>query len=130
MNKTISLTREEMAILKDLKKNYGFKSDSQTISFLLHQTKQEKREIAVLVRQELEENYLPKDRIKWGTKTAEQNSILLLDAINTLLHMLKAENCIPVEVAEHAVISQSRGRLKQKIAYFKQKSDERKSKMQ
>lgn len=130
MNKTISLTKEDIEILKDLKKNYGFKSDSQTIAFLLHQTKQEKKEMAVLVRQELEENYLPKDRIKWGTKTAEQNSILLLDAINTLLHMLKAENCIPVEVAEHAVISQSRGRLKQKIAYFKQKSDERKSKMQ
>ena len=66
------------------------------------------------------------ERLKWATKTSEQNSIVLLDAVNTLLHMFKADALISAELAPSIVVQQSQKNIKEKIAYFKQKSDERK----
>lgn len=113
--------------LEEIKLENGFGTDSEAIAFLIVSDDQIKR-TAIAVREELEENYMKKERLNWATKTAEQNSIVLLDAVNTMLHMLKADACIPVELAAHPVVNQSQERIKEKIAHFKQKSDERKSK--
>ena len=88
----------------------------------------EKEELAVVIRQELEKNYLPAQRIRWGVQTAEQNTILLLDAINSLLWLFNAKECFRTEQFMHPVIQESQDALKEKIAYFKQQSDDRKSK--
>lgn len=127
--KCIYLTEKEVSVLKSIKEEKRLKSDSAVISYLLNNSTEEQKEFAKLIREELEENYLPKERIRWGVQTAEQNSIVLLDAINTLLWMLNAKDCIRTEVATHPVLEQSQKELKKKIAYFKQKSDERRSKM-
>lgn len=127
--KCIYLSEEELSILKSIKKEQGIKSDSQVVAWLLRKSELDQKELAIVIRKELEENYLPKERIRWGVQTAEQNSIVLLDAMNTLLHMLNAKDCISTEVAAHPVIVQSQDSIKRKIAYFKQKSDERKSKL-
>lgn len=128
MRKGIYLKEEDLELLQEIKKEQGLSSDSATITYLIHQNWKGYCELAKAVREELNENYLPKERIRWGVLTAEQNSTVLLDAMNTLLTMLHAEVCIPVEKAPHPVIEQSQQQLKEKIAYFKQKSDERKSK--
>ena len=86
--------------------------------------------IAVAVRKELEENYLSKERIQWGVQTTEQNSMVILDVLNTLLHKEKLSTCIDVDFAPSPVVEQSKERIKKRIHYFKQKSDERKSKGQ
>lgn len=127
--KCIYLSEEDISILKTIRSEQGLKSDSQVVSWLIRKSTQNQEELAKVIRKELEENYLPKERIRWGVQTAEQNSIVLLDAMNTLLHMLNAKGCISTEVAAHPVIEQSQKALKKKIAYFKQKSDERKNKM-
>ncbi|MBO5485047.1 MAG: hypothetical protein J6K58_06730 [Lachnospiraceae bacterium] len=128
MQKCIYLSEEDRELLKEYRQELGLHSDSQAISYLIRHSKKQNEELAVAIREELEKNYLPKERIKWATKVAEQNSIVLLDAMNTLMHMLKAETCISVELAPHPVVAQSQERIKEKIAYFKQKSDERKNK--
>lgn len=126
--KCICLSEEDIEILKAIKTERGMKSDSQVVSWLIRQANQDKQELAKIIREELEENYLNKERTKWATQTAEQNSILLLDAMNTLLHMFNAKDCISTEIAMHPVLKQSQDSMKKKIAYFKQKSDERKAK--
>ena len=123
----IKLTEEADELLQKYKSENGIKTDSAAITHLLMASENNKR-IAIAVREELETNYMSKDRLKWGVQTAEQNSIVMLDAINTMLHMFKAEACISTELAPHPVVEQSRNKLKEKIAHFKQKSDERKSK--
>lgn len=127
--KCIYLSEEELSLLKSIKKEQGMNSDSQVVAWLLRRSALDQKELAIAIRAELEENYLPKERIRWGVQTAEQNSIVLLDAMNTLLHILNAKDCISTEVAAHPVIAQSQDSIKRKIAYFKQKSDERKSKL-
>lgn len=128
MRKCISLSDEDLKQLDYLKKYYGIRSDSQVISFLLKGEQNRQQQSAVVIREELEKNYLPKERIRFGVQTAEQNSTILLDAINTLLHMFNAKDCIPVEVAPHPVVTQSRTAVKKQIAKAKQRKDERKSK--
>ena len=63
-NKTISLSEDDIKNLKEIRKEYGCTSDGQTISYLIHEHLT-KDEPAVQVRKELEENYLPKERIRW-----------------------------------------------------------------
>ena len=55
-------------------------------------------------------------------------TILLLDAINSLLWLFNAKECFRTEQFMHPVIQESQDALKEKIAYFKQQSDDRKSK--
>lgn len=126
--KCIHLSEEDVTLLNSIKKKYGFKSDGQTVSYLIHKHEQGFEELAVAVRKELEENYLPKERIRWGVQTAEQNTIMMMDVLNTLLWLLNAKNCYRVGEITHPVIKESKDELKKKIAHFKQKSDERKSK--
>lgn len=127
VRKNIYFTDEEYKKLQDMKEEYGLKSDSAAVSFLL-QSGNLTQNIAKEVIKELEENYMKSERLKWATKVAEQNSIVLLDAMNTMLHMLKADTLISVEFAPHPIIRQSQQNIKSKIAHFKQKSDERKRK--
>lgn len=126
--KCIHLSEEDVRILNSIKKKYGFKSDGQTVSYLIHKHEQGYEDLAVAVRKELEDNYLPKERIRWGVQTAEQNTIVMMDVLNSLLWMLNAKNCYRVGEITHPVIKESKDELKKKIAHFKQKSDERKSK--
>ncbi|WP_346663746.1 hypothetical protein [uncultured Merdimonas sp.] len=127
--KIFYIEEENLKKVDELKVQLGFSSGSQVINYLISQTQesQEKR-IAQAVRKELEENYLPKERIRWGVQTAEQNSMILLDAMNTILHKEQLQICIPVEFVPSPVIKESQERIKEKVRYFKQKSDERKSK--
>ena len=126
--KCIHLSEEDVTLLNSIKKKYGFKSDGQTVSYLIHKHEQGFEELAVAVRKELEENYLPKERIRWGVQTAEQNTIMMMDVLNTLLWLFNAKKCYRVGEITHPVIKESKDELKKKIAHFKQKSDERKSK--
>lgn len=126
--KCIHLSEEDVTLLNSIKKKYGFKSDGQTVSYLIHKHEQGFEELAVAVRKELEENYLSKERIRWGVQTAEQNTIMMMDVLNTLLWLFNAKNCYRVGEITHPVIKESKDELKKKIAHFKQKSDERKSK--
>lgn len=127
--KLFYLSEENICRLKELQKELNMSSESQVINYLIGKAFDNSEEkIAQAVRKELEKNYLPKERIRWGVQTAEQNTILLLDAVNTLMHKEQLQTCIDVEFAPSPVIEQSRERLKEKISYFKQKSDDRKSK--
>lgn len=126
MRKGIYFSEEDAELLRKKKQELGLKTDSAVVSYLLHQDIQ--GNIAVAVREELEKNYLPKERIRWGVQTAEQNSIILLDAVNTLLTMMKADVCIPAEISPNKAVEQSQQRLKEKLAYFKQKKADRESK--
>lgn len=128
MKKTVYITEDNLAVLESLKKRYSM-TGSQVLNFLLLKENENWEEkIAKAVRMELEKNYLSKERMRWATQTAEQNSIVILDVLNTILHRDNLNTCITVDFAANPVITESKEHLKSKIHYFKEKSDERKSK--
>lgn len=61
---------------------------------------------------------------------AEQNTIILLDVMNTILEQEfpEIDSLIPVDVYESPVIAESRSIIKKKIQHFKQRKDYRESK--
>ncbi len=121
------LSDKDMEILEQFKEKNGFSSNSNAISYLIrHSEDKEEEKIAKAVREELDKHYYSKERLRWSTQTAEQNSIITLDAINTLLFMFDAETLIPADDVPHKVITQSRHMIKERIAHFKQMSDDRK----
>ena len=131
--KLFYIEESNLSIIKSLQEDLGLSSESQVINYLLKQAVEQpamEQRIAIAVRKELEENYLSKERIRWGVQTAEQNSMVILDVLNTLLHKEKLSTCIDVDFAPSPVVEQSKERIKKRIHYFKQKSDERKSKGQ
>ena len=131
--KLFYIEESNLSIIKSLQEDLGLSSESQVINYLLKQAVEQpamEQRIAVAVRKELEENYLSKERIRWGVQTAEQNSMVILDVLNTLLHKEKLSTCIDVDFAPSPVVEQSKERIKKRIHYIKQKSDERKSKGQ
>ena len=131
--KLFYIEESNLSIIKSLQEDLGLSSESQVINYLLKQAVEQpamEHRIAVAVRKELEENYLSKERIQWGVQTTEQNSMVILDVLNTLLHKEKLSTCIDVDFAPSPVVEQSKELIKKRIHYFKQKSDERKSKGQ
>lgn len=128
--KCIYLSEEDLTVLKSLREKNGLKSDSQTISWLIRKTEQDWRELAEAVREELEKHYIQKDQIKYATRIAEQNSRVLLDAINSLLFLLnvKPDDYVPANKVAHSIVKKSRDEIKKELVHAKQKSDESKSK--
>lgn len=124
--KLFYLEESNLIILKKLQEELKLSSGSQVINYLLKQAAEQpamEEKIAIAVRKELEENYLSKERIRWGVQTAEQNSMIILDVLNTLLHKEKLSTCIDIDFAPSPVIEQSKERIKRRIHYFKQKSE-------
>lgn len=129
IRKCIQITETNNEVLKNLKKELSFSSESQVINYLIQNAAKNLDErIAKAVVKEMNENYLSKERLKWSLQTAEQNSIIALDMLNTLMYQYKLEVCMTTDFAPHLVYSESKDNLKRKIAHFKQKSDDRKAK--
>lgn len=120
IRKNIYFDEKEYEKLQDMKLKYGLKSDSSAISFLL-QSESLTDEIAKSVVKEFEESYMKSERLKWGVRTVEQNSVLLLDSINTILNVLKLSELISVDEQESPVIKESRKKLDKKIENRKQR---------
>lgn len=64
-------------------------------------------------------------RLRLGTRTAEQNSTVLLDLANTMLLLNDVDEYafMPVSEAESALISKSKDKIKKMIEVNKQKKD-------
>lgn len=121
------LSDEDFNILEKYALENGFSSNTNALAYLIrHSQDKQEEKVAIAVREELEKNYMQKERLRWSTQTAEQNSIVILDAINTLLFQLNAETLIPADTIPHQIVKQSKALIKDRIAHFKQKSDERK----
>ena len=120
IRKNIYFDEKEYEKLQDMKLKYGLKSDSAAVNFLL-ESGDFTQNIAREVIREMEENYMKSERLNWATKTAEQNSVLLLDSINTILNALKVSKLISVDEQESPVIKESRKKLDKKIENRKQR---------
>ncbi len=128
------MSDETFDLLEKFARENAFSSNTSAIEYLImHSQDNLEEKIAVAVREELDKKYMQKERLRWGLQTAEQNSIVILDAVNTLLYMFDPninmqdmKTLMPAETVPHPLIKQSRGIIKERIAYFKQKSDDRK----
>lgn len=127
MLKQFDCSPECMRIIEEIKKENHFRSFRETLEhIILHYDNESDNRIAEAVLKKLEEQYLPKEQIKLSIQSAEQNSLILLDAINTMLIKQQLNVGIPVDIAPSPVISESRKRIKEKLIHSKQNADRKK----
>ena len=130
MRKQFDLSDEALSVIRSVHEQHGFKSERLAVEYILRNfdTREADEKIADAVVKKLDTDYIQRDRLKWSTQTAEQNSIILLDCLNTLLFSMNIQDIVPVDSAPSPVIRNSKTRIKERIAWFKQQSDERKAK--
>lgn len=136
IRKQFIFDEETVQDLLKIKEENNIKSETATIKYIVDMHKQYKDEDARF--EKLLKIYDERcrgltERIKWASQTAEQNSTIILDVLNTILHTgtCKSLNAIiSVDYLEHDIILQSRQIIKDKIAHFKQAKDDRLKKQQ
>lgn len=135
MNKLFIIEDKHLEILNKVKTEKFFKSDSETIRFILEEynrtIKKEKSEdefIEKLLEAYHRKYYKLFERLRWASQTAEKNSTLLLDAVNTILLLNDIDDGVMTDTFISPVLEMSNNAYKEKIAYFKQMKDDRKRK--
>lgn len=132
MKKHINISDDDLKVFDEVKEEYHLKTDSSVLKFLLkmymeNKDKQDADEkIADMFLEKFEKNYYAFfERLRWSTRTAEENSIYLMDAVNTLLINEGIKDGVPVEVYMHPVIATAKENHKRKVEHFKQAKDDR-----
>lgn len=133
--KSYRLDEEKELILKEIMQKHDFKSEGAAITFLLDEYVKQKEEeekmaaTAELFLEKFSERYYSFfERLRWATRTSEKNSIMLLDAINTILVNQNLNDCIDIDTYMSPVLATSEDIYKNKIAHFKQAKDDRNAK--
>lgn len=135
MVKKYVLDQEHIELVEQVKSEYGLKSDSAALRYIIEEYQkncQKKEENKELIDEFLEayhqKYYAMFERLRWASQTAEMNTIMLLDAMNTMLISQNLENGVLTEAFMSPVLEMSKSVYKEKIAHFKQKKDDRKNK--
>lgn len=121
MKKIFDLSEEEVALLDKVKEEKKLISQVAALRYILksYEEKEDKRKLieeAISVYETEMKGF--HERLKWSTTMSERNTIMLLDAVNTILFSQGVDNCIPIEDIEHPVLARSREILKKKLAHF------------
>ena len=129
------LDQECIDTISKVKADKEFKNDSATLRYIIQEyqkNKQQKENDAALISGLLEsynqKYYALFERLRWASQTAEMNTTILLDAINTILIKDDVRESILREAIQAPVIADSQNAYKEKIAYFKQQNDDRNKK--
>lgn len=135
MRKTFNLTDENTQLLYEVKKKHGFHTETEAANYLFESY--QKMIESENGQDEFIEKFLDRfnmryykfmERLRWATQTAEVNSIVLLDAINTILMNENIQDCVLVDKMKSNVISISQDYQKKKVEHFKQAKEDRKTK--
>lgn len=129
MVKCVELSDEAIEIVNRAKEENALPSFRMALEHVIKRYLENQiPQIVHAVLEELSKNHLSIERLRWSTQTAEQNSIFILDALNTILQTGDYCFCIPVSDNESPVITASKEELRRKLAHFKQQADDKKAK--
>jgi hypothetical protein len=126
--RNLYMTDENLDIVKRVMEEQKLVSESATVSFIINEYAKQKTLSEEIVERINKENKAWMERVRWATKTAEVNSQILIDAINTMLLIQGVKYCSHIEYDKSPVIEQSEEKIKERIAHFKQEKDNRKRK--
>ncbi|MGF6376724.1 hypothetical protein M2140_001802 [Clostridiales Family XIII bacterium PM5-7] len=125
ISKHYALPEQIIEIINEVKEERGLKSEVAALTFIVAEYASRQSLSDEIVSTFNKTNKAWMERLRWGVQTAEQNSQVLMDAVNTILNQNDYEYCAHIEVLKNPVISQSEDKIKDRIAHFKQEKDNR-----
>ena len=125
--KIFRLSDEMIFKIKQIKEELSLSSDTAVIEYLVNNFHINDFADQIIDRLfERDKSY--RERLRWATRTAEINSQMLLDAMNTILVSKKFEYCCFPEAYMSPVLEQSKENIDRKIEHYKQEKDNRERK--
>lgn len=125
--KLFKLSDDTIDKIKQIKEDLGLASDTAVIEHLVNNFLG-KDFADQIVDRLFERDKKYRERLRWATRTAEINSQMLLDAVNTILWSKKYENCCMSHVLMNPVLEQSKQSIERRIEHLKQEKDNRERK--
>ena len=101
--KHINISSDDMVVFEKVKSDQKLKTDAAVLKYLLNMYMENMDEdirnqkLVDMFMEAFSKNYYAFfERLRWATRTSEENSIFLLDAVNTILvnDNIKDEMCI------------------------------------
>lgn len=134
-SKHYDIDEDVLHIIQKVKEEQGLKTEVAALSYIVRKhedvkedtiSQKQMEELADIFLQKYSEQYYKFfDRLRWATQTAEMNSIIMKDVLNTLLIRDRIEYCMLTDIETSPVIQTSMEYQKNKIEHFKQKKDDR-----
>lgn len=126
--KTYRIPEESERIIQDVMKENNFTSENAALIYILDEFKKRKNFADEIADSLIERDKKYRERLRWATRTAELNSQMLLDAVNTILINKGLENCCATHILMSPVLEQSKKSIERRIEHFKQEKDNRERK--
>lgn len=134
--KHFNLDEDVIEIIQRVKEEQGFNTEVKALMYIVREYNAQKEDTIsdeaaekladIILAKYNEQYYKYMDRIRWAVQTAETNSIITKDAINTMLINQGIQHCILTDVTTSPVISTSLEWQKNKVEHFKQQKEDRK----
>lgn len=130
IKKTYQLSFAAYEVIKHVKRKWEFRSDITALEYILTDyAKRENKPEAII--DEIDERYKAyMSRLMWLLQETEQNSEIILDILNTFLHLYDPQekglyDCMKVSNMPHPFIDQSKKSIKERMIRAKQVKDNR-----
>ncbi len=124
--KTYMLTEKSIEVIDGVKAELGFKTETAALTYIINEYEKSKA-----VNDKLDSLSNALTRIRLGTRTAEHNSIIIKDILNTFLQSQKISwepwYCDD-EFLKHKLVREIEGHLNEKLSQYKQVKDNAASK--
>lgn len=134
--KHFNLEEDVIEIIQRVKKEQGFKTEVKALSYIVREYDSRREDVIsdeaaskladVFLAKYNEQYYKYMDRIRWAIQTAETNSIIAKDVLNTMLINQGISHCVLTDVSTSPVIETSLEWQKNKVEHFKQQKEDRK----
>lgn len=126
MKKIFDLPNESIDIIHKIMKEKGFKTEKETLVYIITKADEEK----TLIKEFREEFKNDIVRFRLGLRTAEQNSIIIKDILNTMLFDFNPDiyNAAKGDT-KHWITYKSEKELREMIESKKQRKDDKKSRI-
>lgn len=122
------ISEKENDILENVINEHELKNVSEALRFIIKEFDNLKNQ-KFLMKEVLNEHEHSKkawtDRVKWASTESEKNTILILDAINTMLFAKNVEGYVPASRYPAKAISESKKEYDEKMDHFKQAKHDR-----
>lgn len=128
VSKLFQLKESDIEVLRRVKEEYKFSSDVAALRYIINEYSKNIELVDSISERLKEDNRKFNERLRWATRTAEENSIMILDAVNLILHLNGNKQLLSFEEDPAVSLLESQARYKKKIAHFKQAKDNRERK--
>lgn len=120
----IRLEDSELKMLEGLRRQIGLSSKKQTITYLMNYYVDSEKRSEELV-EAMKKVYPPE--IKLSIRACERYLSMIMDVLNTLMISYKMPSIlIPTDVTVSKLFAQASDKYKERLAHFKQNSDDKK----